>query len=144
MKKWRNMVTERFAGQKTEAPVRIILPKKECFKAIIFLQSFSWKLPRNCLSVFVHFVGLALKGLFLEYLLWNGTVYEYCISQLWQFFIRSILDFIFSQRKLWIKGALSDVRRHTIAIHTLSNILRGKGNQVMKLGQLLEYNMTFS
>ena len=28
-----------------------------------------------------------------------------------------------------------------IAIHILSNISRGKGNQTMKFGQLIEYNM---
>ena len=29
----------------------------------------------------------------------------------------------------------------TITIHILSNILRNKGNQAMKFGQLIEYNM---
>ena len=29
----------------------------------------------------------------------------------------------------------------TIAIHILSNILRSKGNQAMKFGQLIEYSM---
>ena len=29
----------------------------------------------------------------------------------------------------------------TIAIHILSNISRSKGNQTMKFGQLIEYNM---
>ena len=29
----------------------------------------------------------------------------------------------------------------TIAIHTLPNISRSKGNQVMKFGQSIEYNM---
>ena len=29
----------------------------------------------------------------------------------------------------------------TIAIHILPNISRGKGNQTMKFGQLIEYNM---
>ena len=28
----------------------------------------------------------------------------------------------------------------TIAVHTLSNISRNKGNQAMKFGQLIEYN----
>ena len=28
-----------------------------------------------------------------------------------------------------------------IAVHILSNISRGKGNQTMKFGQLIEYNM---
>ena len=28
----------------------------------------------------------------------------------------------------------------TIAIHTLPNILQSKGNQTIKLGQLIEYN----
>ena len=31
--------------------------------------------------------------------------------------------------------------KQSIATHILSNILRGKGNQAMKLGQLIEYNM---
>ena len=29
----------------------------------------------------------------------------------------------------------------TIVIHILPNILRGKGNQAMKFGQLIDYNM---
>ena len=31
--------------------------------------------------------------------------------------------------------------KETIAIHILSNISRSKGNQTMKFGQLIEYNM---
>ena len=31
--------------------------------------------------------------------------------------------------------------KQTIAIHILSNISRSKGNQTMKFGQLIEYNM---
>ena len=30
--------------------------------------------------------------------------------------------------------------QQTIAIHTLTNISRSKGNQAMKFGQLIEYN----
>ena len=35
----------------------------------------------------------------------------------------------------------SQPRKQTIAIHTLPNISRVKGNQTMKLGQLIEYDM---
>ena len=31
--------------------------------------------------------------------------------------------------------------KETIAIHILSNISRSKGNQTMKFGQLIDYNM---
>ena len=31
------------------------------------LKQFAGKLPRNCLSVFDHFVGLALKALRIKY-----------------------------------------------------------------------------
>ena len=31
--------------------------------------------------------------------------------------------------------------KQTIAIHILTNISRSKGNQTMKFGQLIEYNM---
>ena len=34
--------------------------------------------------------------------------------------------------------------QQTIAIHILPNITRSKGNQEMKFGQLIEYNMKFS
>ena len=34
----------------------------------------------------------------------------------------------------------SQRRYQRIAIHILPNILRSKGNQTMKLGQLIEYN----
>ena len=36
---------------------------------------------------------------------------------------------------------MSQIRHQIIAIHILPNISRSKGNQTMKLGQLLEYNM---
>ena len=35
----------------------------------------------------------------------------------------------------------SQLGYQTIAIHILSNISRSKGNQTMKFGQLIEYNM---
>ena len=31
--------------------------------------------------------------------------------------------------------------KQAIAIHTLPNISKSKGNQIMKFGQLIEYNM---
>ena len=31
--------------------------------------------------------------------------------------------------------------KHTIATHLLPNVSRSKGNQTMKFGQLIEYNM---
>ena len=34
----------------------------------------------------------------------------------------------------------SQTGKQTIAIHILTNISRSKGNQTMKLGQLIEYN----
>ena len=43
---------------------------------------------------------------------------------------RLISKFMMSQRGL-----------QTIAIQNLANILRSKGNQTMKLGQLIQYNM---
>ena len=33
--------------------------------------------------------------------------------------------------------------QQTVVIHILPNISRSKGNQTMKFGQLLEYNMIF-
>ena len=35
----------------------------------------------------------------------------------------------------------SQPRKQTIAIHISTNISRSKGNQTMKFGQLIEYNM---
>ena len=35
----------------------------------------------------------------------------------------------------------SEAGQKTIVIHLLPNISRSKGNQAMKLGQLIEYNM---
>ena len=39
------------------------------------------------------------------------------------------------------KFMTSQPRKQTIAIHILSNISRSKCNQLMKFGQLMEYNM---
>ena len=36
----------------------------------------------------------------------------------------------------------SQNRQEIITIHILPNISKSKGNQIMKLGQLIEYNMT--
>ena len=35
---------------------------------------------------------------------------------------------------------MSQLGLETIAIHILSNISQSKGNQIMKFGQLIEYN----
>ena len=44
--------------------------------------------------------------------------------------------------RLISKFMTSQSEKQTIAIHILSNISRRKGNQTMKFGQLIEYNMT--
>ena len=47
-------------------------------------------------------------------------------------------------RKLWSisKFMASQTGQEIITMHILPNILRSKGNQIMKFGQLIEYNMT--
>ena len=35
----------------------------------------------------------------------------------------------------------SQAGKQTIAVHKLANVLRSKGNQTLKFGQLIEYNM---
>ena len=40
------------------------------------------------------------------------------------------------------KFMASQSEQQKMTIHTFSNISRGKGNQTMKFGQLIEYNMT--
>ena len=44
---------------------------------------------------------------------------------------------------LWLilKFMTSQTGQGTITIHILPNILRSKGNQIMKFGQFKEYNM---
>ena len=37
----------------------------------------------------------------------------------------------------------SQPRKQKIAMHKLPNISRGQGNQTMKFGQLIEYNMSY-
>ena len=43
--------------------------------------------------------------------------------------------------RLISKSMTSQPGKQTIVIHVLPNILRNKGNQAMKFGQLREYNM---
>ena len=43
--------------------------------------------------------------------------------------------------RLISKSITSQPGEETIAIHILPNISRSKGNQAMKFGQLIEYNM---
>ena len=37
--------------------------KRQPYKMVKHIQTVLWLLPTNCLSVFNHFMGLALKGL---------------------------------------------------------------------------------
>ena len=48
-----------------------------------------------------------------------------------------------SSRKIRLisKSMTSQLGQQTIAIHILPNILRSKGNQAMKFGQLIKYNI---
>ena len=39
-----------------------------------------------------------------------------------------------------ISEFMSQARKQTVARHILSNISKGKGNQTIKLGQLIEYD----
>ena len=43
--------------------VKVAYPFKRQLHKMVKLKQFVGKLPTNCLSVFDHFVGLALKGL---------------------------------------------------------------------------------
>ena len=43
--------------------------------------------------------------------------------------------------RLISKSVVSQPRKQTVAIHILPNVSRSKDNQIMKLGQLIEYNM---
>ena len=43
--------------------------------------------------------------------------------------------------RLILKCLTSQPGQQTIAIHTLPNISRSKGNRAIKFGQLIEYNM---
>ena len=43
--------------------------------------------------------------------------------------------------KVNFKFMMSQPRKQTIAVHILLNISRSKGNQTMKFGQLIEYNV---
>ena len=36
---------------------------------------------------------------------------------------------------------MSQTMKQTITVHILTNISRNKGNQIMKFGQLIEYNV---
>ena len=36
---------------------------------------------------------------------------------------------------------MSQTRKQTITVHILTNISRNKDNQIMKFGQLIEYNV---
>ena len=40
--------------------------KCQPYKMVKHTQKIRWQNPTNCLNVFVHFVGLALKGLMLQ------------------------------------------------------------------------------
>ena len=54
------------------------------------LKQFVGKLPTNCLKVFGHFVGLALKGLKYTFVLFTSLILWYQLKSL------IILNFIFS------------------------------------------------
>ena len=43
--------------------IKLPLAKRQPHKMVKHTQPVRWLLPTNCLSVFDHFMGLALKGL---------------------------------------------------------------------------------
>ena len=58
------------------------------------------------------------------------------------------LDFLVMQKSVLIRNVrliskfmTSQCEKRAIAIHVLPNISRSKGNQTIKFGQLIEYNM---
>ena len=71
----------------------------------------------------------------------------------WKFFpfsrhLNFCPDFLFMQKnslirkiRLISKSMTSQAGKQTIAMHILANVLRSKGNQTLKFGQLIEYNM---
>ena len=51
-------------------------------------------------------------------------------------------DGLIRKIRLILKLMMSQAGTQTIVIHILPNISRSKGNQKMKFGQLIKYNMT--
>ena len=96
------------------------------------LKQFVGKLPTNCLSVFDHIVGLALKRL------------KTCRVNTARFFksdshlSKSLV--LFASMKAH-KKCSGITNWETITKHILSNISRSKGNQIMDFGLLIDYNM---
>ena len=56
--------------------------------------------------------------------------------------ISKFLSWLFGQVEKRLKFMTSQPGKQTILIHMSPNISRSKGNQEMKFGQLIEYNMT--
>ena len=71
-----------------------------------------------------------LKALFVL------KIFKFCLGFLVMFKNALII-------KIWLisKIMMSQPGKQTIAIHILANISQTKGNQTMKFGQLIEYNM---
>ena len=55
-------------------------------------------------------------------------------------YVEKLLEY-FRKTRLILQLMRSQPRKQTIAIHTLLNISRTKGNQTIKFGQLIKYNI---
>ena len=67
-------------------------------------QTIHWLLPKNCLSVFDHFWGLALKGLIKYYILCNFVETK-------QIFTRSLRTTIKTNNQVKISQKLKNLQR---------------------------------
>ena len=77
---------------------------------------------------------------------WQAVILCYLLSFLFHlkssFHSQDIYVFVMTfWSRLISKSMTSQPGQQTIAIHILPNISRSKGNQTMKFGQLIEYNM---
>ena len=107
------------------------------------LKQFVGKLPTNCLSVFGHFVGLALKGLKYTFVLFTSLILWYQSKSL------IILNFIFSwciyffekcpwtPKKCLCKPRFTLLRQFFNPLSANSKMLKQKADQLIEFVSLL-------
>ena len=101
----------------------------ECIKGVLsdLRQFFATEIP---LKIMKYVFYCTLKDLFVL------KIFKFCLSVL-DIYENSLIR----KKRLISKFMTSQVGKQTIAIYILPNISRSKGNQTMKSGQLIKYNM---
>ena len=89
--------------------------KRQPYKMVKHTQTIRWQQPKNCLNVFEHFVGLALKG--LKEIFKDGHLINRNVFLQWQWF--SCLQHGHFHKSVKVIKLVSSLISHLLKLETL-------------------------